>query len=86
MKYVGYAGTRTAGFCFICGFRLDVGCYLVVESTRCVGVAFLAGEKELHVIMDVRIDGQCYHLSDQSMNRIVTFIWNMISCIREQKG
>ena len=50
MKYVVYAGTRTAGFCFICGFRSDVGCCVVavVESTRGVGgicgdVAFLAG-------------------------------------------
>lgn len=62
MKYVDYAGICAAGFCFICGFRLDVGCDLVVESTRCFGgicdgVAFLACEKESHVILDVRSMG-----------------------------
>ena len=34
MKYVVYAGTRTAGFCFICGFRLDVGCCVVAVVER----------------------------------------------------
>lgn len=89
MKYVVYAGTRTAGFCFICGFRSDVGCCVVavVESTRGVGgicsdVAFLVGGQELHVMMYTRIDGRRCHLPNQSMNKIVTFIWNMISCIR----
>ena len=58
-----YAGTGTAGFCFICGFRLDAGCCLVVETTRgfcgiCSDVAFLGGGQELHVIMDVRTDGR----------------------------
>lgn len=52
-----YAGTRTAGVCFICGFRLGVGHYLVVESAKdvstiCSDGAFLVGGQELHVMMD----------------------------------
>ena len=42
----------------------------------------LVGGLQLHVIMDVRIDERQCHLPNQSMNGIVTFIWNMISCIR----
>lgn len=63
MKYVRSLALAPLAFCFICGFRLAVGCCVVVESTRVVGgicsdVAFLVGEQELHVILNAIIDGR----------------------------